>query len=152
MPKIFVDLGEGRKRPRGLRNWVLHLLERGPMNGAEMMEQMDLMTRGIWRPSPGSIYPLLEQLLKDRLVSKKPDGRYELTDLARDAPMWMLGLGHHMDGTRDPEGALAEVESYVRFLEDLAGSDRGQLEPLRDRLKLVAERIDRLAGSGGAAR
>jgi DNA-binding PadR family transcriptional regulator len=152
MPKIYLNVGEGRKRPRGLRNWVLHLLERGPMNGAELMEQMDLMTRGIWRPSPGSIYPLLEQLLQDRLVSKKPDGRYELTDLARDAPLWVLGMGHHMDGSRDPEGAIGEVEAYVRFLEDLAASDQGRLAPLRDRLKIVAQRIDRLAGTGGTGR
>ena len=37
------------------------------------------MTRGRWRPSPGSVYPLLEDLSTEKLVKKRDDGRYELT-------------------------------------------------------------------------
>ena len=52
------------RKKRGLRNWVLIILRRGPRTGAQMMDEMEVMTRGWWRPSPGSVYPLLEELVR----------------------------------------------------------------------------------------
>lgn len=61
--------GEMRKR-RGLRMWVLTLLERSPRNGAEIMDEMEMMTKGWWRPSPGSVYPLLESLVQEGFIKR----------------------------------------------------------------------------------
>jgi DNA-binding PadR family transcriptional regulator len=139
--------GWGSRRHRGLRVWVLQLLERGPKNGAEIMEEMDRMTMGWWRPSPGSIYPLLDQLAGENLVRKKDDGRYELTEAARGGPEWARGwMGR---GPRTPEDALAEMESYVAFLEDLGSGGKGDLGAFGPRLKAVARRVDELADRAG---
>jgi Transcriptional regulator PadR-like family len=141
--------GWSSKHHRGLRVWVLHLLERGPLNGAELMEQMDRMTMGWWRPSPGSIYPLLEQLEKEKLIAKGPDGRYGLTEAARGGPDWMRGFGFPgTSGPRNPEDALREVESYARYLEDLSEADRAQIPGLGERLQSVGARLIAL-GKGG---
>ncbi|MGA7476578.1 MAG: PadR family transcriptional regulator [Thermoplasmata archaeon] len=132
----------GSKRHRGLRVWVLQLLERGPMNGAEIMEEMDRMSMGWWRPSPGSIYPLLDQLTVEKLVRKRDDGRYEVTEAARGGPDWMRGwMGR---GPRTPQDALAEMEAYIAFLEDLGRGEKGDLAPMVPRLKAVAKRLDDL--------
>jgi DNA-binding PadR family transcriptional regulator len=147
--------GEGRRRPRGLRHWVLHLLDRRPLNGAEIMEQMDQMTRGLWRPSPGSIYPLLEQLAADGLVRRGEDGRYSLTPLAKEAPPWMMAFAQGAGAARDPEGALHELEAHLRFLEDIVASDPARVAPFRERLTEIGRRLDRLvsgARAGPAAR
>jgi DNA-binding PadR family transcriptional regulator len=65
---------------------VLALLIERPMHGYEMIQELDQRTGGIWRPSPGSIYPTL-QLLEDEglIVSESSEGRkrFTLTDAGR---------------------------------------------------------------------
>jgi len=65
---------------------VLALLNERPMHGYEMIQELDQRTGGIWRPSPGSIYPTL-QLLEDEglIVSETSEGRkrFTLTDAGR---------------------------------------------------------------------
>lgn len=151
---IDIDLsmwahGWGSRHHRGLRVWVLHLLERGPLNGAELMEQLDRMTSGWWRPSPGSIYPLLAQLEKEKVISKNPDGRYRLTEEARGGPEWMRGMGFPGSaGPRNTEDAVRELESYAAFLEDLERSEREGVPDLDSRLRAVARRLEALARTG----
>jgi DNA-binding PadR family transcriptional regulator len=118
------------------------------MNGAELMEQMDRMTMGWWRPSPGSIYPLLDQLESEKVIAKDPDGRYRLTEAARGGPDWMRAWGFPgASGPRNPEDAVRELESYATFLEDLGRSERGQVLGLEARLREVARRLEALAES-----
>jgi DNA-binding PadR family transcriptional regulator len=65
---------------------VLTLLLDRPMHGYEMIQELEERTSGMWRPSPGSIYPTL-QLLEDEglIVSEQVEGkrRYSLTDEGR---------------------------------------------------------------------
>jgi len=112
------------------------------MNGAEIMEEMDRMTMGWWRPSPGSIYPLLDQLAEEKLVRKRDDGRYEVTEAARGGPEWTRGwMGR---GPRTPQDALTEVEAYIAFLEDVGRAEKVDLSSMTPRLKAVAKRLDDL--------
>jgi DNA-binding PadR family transcriptional regulator len=49
--------------PRGLLRFiVLKLLAERPFSGSEIVEKIKLETGGKWKPSPGSIYPLLAGL------------------------------------------------------------------------------------------
>jgi DNA-binding PadR family transcriptional regulator len=110
------------------------------------MEQMDRMTAGWWRPSPGSIYPLLDQLEQEKVITKNPDGRYRLTEEARGGPEWMRGMGFPGSaGPRNPEDAVRELESYAAFLEDLAREERDRVSGLDGRLRAVARRLDALS-------
>jgi DNA-binding PadR family transcriptional regulator len=71
-----------------VRAAILELLAERPMHGYEMLQELAERTQGLWRPSPGSLYPAL-QLLEDQelVVSVTADGRrrYELTDAGRAA-------------------------------------------------------------------
>lgn len=75
--------------PKGLlRYLVLEMLSKKPMSGSEIMDRIEEETRGIWRPSPGSIYPLLTWLQEKGFVKVLPKDengvkRYELTDKGR---------------------------------------------------------------------
>lgn len=112
------------------------------MNGAEIMEEMDRMTMGWWRPSPGSIYPLLDQLTAENLLRKRDDGRYELTQAARGGPEWARAwMGR---GPRTPQDALAEVEAYVTFLEDIGRGEKSDLGVLAPRIQAIAKRLEDL--------
>jgi DNA-binding PadR family transcriptional regulator len=70
--------------PKGfLRYHVLEALNDHPMSGSELMEQIGKHTGGTWKPSPGSIYPLLAYLQDNSYVKELPTEngfkRYELT-------------------------------------------------------------------------
>ena len=76
----------GRGRRPNVRAAVLALLNERPMHGYEMITELESRTGGIWRPSPGSVYPTL-QLLEDEglIVSEEAGGRkrFTLTDAGR---------------------------------------------------------------------
>lgn len=62
---------------------LLVLLAEGPANGYRLMQEIDERSGGIWRPSPGSVYPALSQLEDEGLVSaEREQGRktFSLTD------------------------------------------------------------------------
>jgi len=78
--------------PKGfLRYYVLRLLDEKHMSGSEIMTELETRTHGHWKPSPGSIYPLLSWL-QDKEYSKevaeeeKEPGikRYQLTDKGKE--------------------------------------------------------------------
>jgi DNA-binding PadR family transcriptional regulator len=59
------------------------LLAEEPRNGYQIMQEVEERSGGLWRPSPGSVYPALQQLLDEGLIREQEiDGRrgYALTD------------------------------------------------------------------------
>lgn len=66
-----------------IRIAVLAALLDGPGHGYEVMQRLEQRSGGVWRPSPGSVYPTL-QLLEDEgfAQSTEVDGKrvYALTD------------------------------------------------------------------------
>jgi DNA-binding PadR family transcriptional regulator len=75
--------------PKGfIRYHVLESLAEKPMAGSEIMDEIERRTNGCWKPSPGSIYPLLAWLQDSGYVKELPTDqsglkRYELTDSGR---------------------------------------------------------------------
>ena len=138
----------GMHRRRGLRMWALSLLARGPKNGAEIMNAIEEMSQGWWRPSPGSMYPLLESLLQEGLIAKRDDGRYELTPTGRQTMEmpWGPWGPWGMRGGQAPgvDGVLGEMKGYVSYLEDVARSDRAGIDRNRDSIKSLADRLSAL--------
>jgi DNA-binding PadR family transcriptional regulator len=83
--------GRGPKVGRGdVRSAILGLLAEEPMHGYQIIQVLTERTGGMWRPSPGSIYPTLQQLEDEGLVrAGDSEGRrvFYLTDAGRaDAP------------------------------------------------------------------
>jgi DNA-binding PadR family transcriptional regulator len=79
--------GRGRKARRGdIRTAALLLLAEEPRNGYQIMQEVQERSDGVWRPSPGSVYPALAQLEDEGLIrSQEADGRklFALTDAGR---------------------------------------------------------------------
>jgi len=79
--------GRGRKARRGdIRTAALLLLAEEPRNGYQIMQEVEERSEGVWRPSPGSVYPALAQLEDEGLIrSQESDGRklFALTDEGR---------------------------------------------------------------------
>ncbi len=93
--------GPGRRRaPRGnVRNAVLALLAEEPLHGYAVIGLLAERSGGLWRPSPGSVYPVLAQLQEEGLVTaEEADGRkvFALTDAGR------AHVAEHADELREP--------------------------------------------------
>ena len=70
----------GSSIPRGFsRYFILELLKEKPYTGKEIINYAVEQSNGIWKPSPGLIYPLLGRLLDEGLIDEAADGRYQIT-------------------------------------------------------------------------
>ena len=106
----------GRRAGRGdIRAAILALLVEEPMHGYQIIQELAERTGGVWRPSPGSVYPTLQQLEDEELVrenaSESGKRVYALTDAGREQAA----------GAPAPWTAVAgESESELMTLRDLA--------------------------------
>lgn len=77
-----------RVRRGDVRAAALALLAEGPRNGYQIIQEIGERSGGLWRPSPGSVYPALQQLEDEGLITATTGegGRraYELTVAGRE--------------------------------------------------------------------
>ena len=70
----------GSSIPRGFsRYFILELLKEKNRTGKEIIDYAFEQSNGIWKPSPGLIYPLLGRLLDEGLIEEAKDGKYKIT-------------------------------------------------------------------------
>ncbi len=70
----------GSSIPRGFsRYFILELLKEKEFSGKEIIDYAINQSNGIWKPSPGLIYPLLGRLLDEGLIDETKEGKYKLT-------------------------------------------------------------------------
>jgi DNA-binding PadR family transcriptional regulator len=73
--------GGGRRRARvrrgDVRSAILDVLHTSPepVNGYQVIQQIAERTDGVWKPSPGSVYPTIAQLEDEGFVEDAPTGR-----------------------------------------------------------------------------
>ncbi len=86
--------------PRGLlRHISFQFLIEGPMSGSEIVDRIEECTD--WRPSPGSIYPLLAHMQERGFIrvhenEDPPLKRFEQTEEGRSHVDEFLAHGEHM--------------------------------------------------------
>lgn len=127
---------------RGLRPLVYHLLCQGPKSGAELMDEIERLSRGFWRPSPGSVYPLLDEMMREGTLKRGADGRYTLSS----PPSHGSGWGPGRFGPRNVDEAVVELRGLVAYLEDLKQSRASDFEHGLPAMKEVAARLASITG------
>jgi DNA-binding PadR family transcriptional regulator len=117
----------GRRIRRGdVRAAILLLVEEEPRNGYQIMQELESRSGGVWRPSPGSVYPALQLLADEGLLkSEARDGGnvFELTDAGKGhveenrerfgSPWEQAGAGMP-EGVRELGGLMAQVGIAVK--------------------------------------
>jgi DNA-binding PadR family transcriptional regulator len=66
--------GGPRARKGDIRAAILALLAEQPRNGYQLMQEIEERSGGTWRPSPGSVYPALQQVEDENLVTAEAAG------------------------------------------------------------------------------
>jgi len=82
-PRVAGRMGRG-----DIRAAILVALTAEPMHGYQIIQAIEARTRGAWKPSPGSIYPTLQLLADEGLVTAEQVGErkvYSLTEAGREA-------------------------------------------------------------------
>jgi DNA-binding PadR family transcriptional regulator len=74
-PRGFMPPGPQRKRRGDVRNAILSILSEQPRNGYGLIKEITDRSGGTWHPSPGSIYPTLQQLVDEELIESTGEGR-----------------------------------------------------------------------------
>jgi len=78
----------GPRMGRGdVRVAILALLVEEPMHGYQIIQEIEKRSNGAWKPSAGSVYPTLQMLADEGLITaKEADGRktYSLTKLGSE--------------------------------------------------------------------
>ena len=87
--RVGTRVGKGE-----VRTAVLVLLAEQPMHGYQIIREIEERTEGSWKPSAGSVYPTLQLLADEGLVSaEESNGRktYSLTDSGREEAAELSG-------------------------------------------------------------
>jgi len=127
-----------------LRYLVLSILYREPRTGMDIMREIERITLGFWRPSPGTIYPLLKLLEKEGLVKHETrDGRkvYFLTEKGKEIAREFS----FMLPAKDVDDVVERLESYVSYLQDYS-REYGLSEDLKRKLLKISKELEELAG------
>lgn len=126
--------------PRGfLRHLIISLLRKSELTGTEIMETLEERSDGRYKPSPGSVYPLLASLAKAGIIHEIPEGskRYALSEEGREHVKAMFRRKHDLeDKTR-----------LSRFLLIKLLEPRDQAHFHIHGLKLALELLDLLSDS-----
>lgn len=112
--------GPGRARRGNVRSAVLMLLAERPMHGYEMIQEITERSGGWWRPSPGSVYPTLQMLADEGLVTtdqQSASGKrlYSLTESGR-------AVADEQDKTPPWEQVADDVDAGYASLREAAFS------------------------------
>lgn len=113
--KVAPRMGKG-----DVRTAVLALLAEKPMHGYQIISEIAERSGGAWKPSAGSVYPTLQLLADEGLITAEEEGgrkTYTLTEMGRaeaatsaDRTPWPTPPGGGSGGGRDigPAGTIAK--------------------------------------------
>lgn len=117
--------GGGRRMRRGdIRRAILSALKDNPAHGYEVMRRLEEMSGGLWRPSPGSVYPHLQMLEDEGMVqSAEVDGTRTFTltekgvaEADNDAPLPWQSSGENDDQIRSLRLSVTQLMSAAKQL------------------------------------
>ena len=99
----------GPKARRGdVRAAILSVLSDQPRNGYQVIQEIAERTGGAWKPSPGSIYPTLQQLEDEGLVEQTSESGRKAYALTEDGRTYVTS---HPDEMAAPWAALSDTET-----------------------------------------
>ena len=149
--------------PGEIRLALLSMLESGPKHGYELMKELEAKSGGIYKASAGAIYPALQQLEDEGMVTSDPTAgkrTYTLTDagraeLARESePVRRIWARAHEAGTWvfGPEGVemarpAAEVMKVAIRVAGRNWNDSAKIAKIREILERAKHEIEGLEKS-----
>ncbi|MEI5582575.1 MULTISPECIES: PadR family transcriptional regulator [unclassified Agromyces] len=151
--KVAPRMGKG-----DVRAAVLALLAEKPMHGYQVISEISERSGGLWKPSAGSVYPTLQLLADEGLITAEEEGgrkTYTLTEMGRaeaaasaDRAPWPTGAsssGSAGSGRRDFGNAGPLAKSGMDLAQAAAQVGRsGTPEQVKQAVDILDEARRRL--------
>jgi DNA-binding PadR family transcriptional regulator len=136
------------------------LLAEEPRNGYQIMQEVEERSDGVWRPSPGSVYPALQQLEDEGLIRSSEAGGgtgkvFELTEAGKahvqerdgEAPApWEQMSGNVSDQMMELAGIMRELASA--FSQVMRNGSDTQIAEARKLLSAARRDLYRILADG----
>jgi DNA-binding PadR family transcriptional regulator len=110
----------GRARRGDVQTAVLRLLAESPMHGYQIIQELTTRSGGVWNPGPGSVYPTLQAMEEQDLVTSELAGSkrvYSLTEKGRKAAESGEGTGRSpWDDMAEASGPRIELRHAMQGL------------------------------------
>jgi DNA-binding PadR family transcriptional regulator len=112
--------GRGQRARRGdVRAGILALLAERPYNGYQIIQELEQRSQGMWRPSPGSVYPTFQQLEDEGLVSSEASGTGRVFQLTEDGKVYVKEHQKELSAPWEAIGRAAGGHEFHQQLHDL---------------------------------
>ena len=86
---------------------VLKIVSKGPIHGYALIKEIERLTGEDWKPSPGSIYPALQELEAEGLITRRIEGRRKIYDITPE------GLDVTKDAVAHAHDAMAHLDRLL---------------------------------------
>ena len=107
--------------------YILHKLASKPAYGYELLSDIERSTQGLWRPSPGSLYPLFKRMrgkglidVKEVKVGRRSRRLYTITPkgltFLKEVREHILNASHRLAAARGLFLGMLDVEDIPRFV------------------------------------
>ena len=115
--------GAPKVRRGDVRSAILDVLSGGEMNGYQVIQQIAERSHGIWKPSPGSVYPTIQQLEDEGLVEGTSREGRRLLRLTDDGRAYVAERAEELADTwrpfedtqraTEPQGGTADLKPVI---------------------------------------
>jgi DNA-binding PadR family transcriptional regulator len=111
--------GGHRARRGDIRTAILRLLSEKPMHGYQIIQELSERSGGAWSPSPGSVYPTLQMLADEGLISSDELGGKKVFSLTETGTAAVAETADEPapweETTTHTEGAQGYREAVMKF-------------------------------------
>ena len=152
--------GRGPRAGRGdVRAAIIALLAEEPMHGYQIITELTERSGGVWRPSPGSVYPTLQALEDQGLVtadksegrrvfSLTAEGRAEAEAAGDGPPPWENAARSADRSLVDLKGLMVQVAAAT--MQVARAGDAEQIKAVGEILGDTRRRIYLVLADGGS--
>ena len=152
---ISKRLPMNQARRGDIRLILLAVLAHRPRHGYDIIRHLEEKSNGAWRPSPGAIYPMLQQLEEEELVTAKKAGSKTIYHLTAKGKKEVKSSAVPGPWESDEEmfrhvawvkGMSAELTQ--RYLRMVQVADPGRVETIRSEVERLLEGIKKEVNHG----
>ncbi|MCL4396974.1 PadR family transcriptional regulator [Candidatus Parvarchaeota archaeon] len=140
----------GISRGFGIKYWILMLVSKEKMTGAQMIDKIYEMSFGFWRPSPGSIYSILKYLSESGFVKvEQKDNKkyYSVTEKGKEYldSSWFPWRSASSFMNKDEGTSIDEtIETLDNLSEFISEKEKILSKENKKALKMIEDRLHSL--------
>jgi DNA-binding PadR family transcriptional regulator len=137
MTSLFKFGSQNGKRRSLLALFILHSLHQDSKSGYDLLKEIGEKTNGMWIPSKGTIYPLLHQMERDRLIS------VQSAELRSRKTYWLTSKGEETLSQIRAQSRESHRKTtlYKNLIQDIFRSEKTILRGLLLTVESILEEI-----------